>query len=160
MIRLLVTGLGKQKILLGFPWLQKNNPLINWQTSTFRWWPIHIPWKFDFRKKIEALLATPLPKPTVSDEEDPQEWMTWTINVLGTDCRDALICPLIEIKEQIMDEGAWINPETNSMWICLKATLAMDLAIVENLKKGRPYWWTDSTSQIPWIFGHLQQKMS
>ena len=36
-IRLLVTGLGKQKILLGFPWLQKNNPLINWQTGTFQW---------------------------------------------------------------------------------------------------------------------------
>ena len=37
MIRLLVTGLGKQKILLGFPWLQKNNSLINWQTGTFQW---------------------------------------------------------------------------------------------------------------------------
>ena len=36
-IRSLVTGLGKQKILLGFPWLQKNNPLINWQTGTFQW---------------------------------------------------------------------------------------------------------------------------
>ena len=34
-----------------------------------------------------------------------------------------------------MDKGAWINPETNSVWICLKATLATDLAIVENLKK-------------------------
>ena len=34
-----------------------------------------------------------------------------------------------------MDEGAWINPETNSIWICSKATLATDLAIVENLKK-------------------------
>ena len=28
-IWLLVTGLGKQKILLGFPWLQKCNPVIN-----------------------------------------------------------------------------------------------------------------------------------
>ena len=36
-IRLLVTGLGKQKILLDFPWLQKNNPLINWQTGIFQW---------------------------------------------------------------------------------------------------------------------------
>ena len=61
--------------------------------------------------------------------------MTRTINVLGTDCRDTLICPLIEIKEEIMDEGVWINPETNSIWICSKATLATDLAIVENLKK-------------------------
>ena len=34
-----------------------------------------------------------------------------------------------------MDEGAWINPETNSVWICSKATLATDLAIAENLKK-------------------------
>ena len=34
---LLVTGLGKQKILLGFPWLQKYNPVINWQTGSFQW---------------------------------------------------------------------------------------------------------------------------
>ena len=131
----MVTGLGKQKILLGFPWLKKNNPLIDWKTGTFQWLPVHIPRKFDFRKKVEALLDKPLPKPTISDEEDPEEWMTQSINVLGTDCRDALICPLIEIKEQIMDEGVWINPETNSVWISSKATLAMDLATAENLKK-------------------------
>ena len=35
-IRLLVTRLGKQRILLGFPWLQKNNLFINWQTGTFQ----------------------------------------------------------------------------------------------------------------------------
>ena len=29
MIHLLVTGVGKQKIILGFPWLQKHNPIIN-----------------------------------------------------------------------------------------------------------------------------------
>ena len=134
-IRLLITGLGKQKILLGFPWLQKNNPLIDWQNGTFQWLSIHIPQNFDFRKKVEALLAKLLPKPTVTDEEDQDEWMTRTVNTLGTDYRDAIICPLIEIKEQIMDEGAWINPETNSVWICSKATLATDLAIAENLKK-------------------------
>ena len=72
-IRLLVTGLGKQKILLGFPWLQKNNPIIDWQTGTFPWRPMHVPRKFDFRKKVEALLAKPLPKPTVTDEEDQDE---------------------------------------------------------------------------------------
>ena len=37
MMRSLVTGLGKQKIILGFPWLQKHNPIINWQTGTFEW---------------------------------------------------------------------------------------------------------------------------
>ena len=96
---------------------------------------IHIPWKFDFRKKVETLLAKPLPKPTITNKEDQDEWMTRTINALGTDYSDTIICPLIEIKEQIMDEGAWINLETNSVWICSKATLAMDLAIAENLKK-------------------------
>ena len=36
-IQLLVTGLGKQKVLLGFPWLQKHNPVINWKTGSFQW---------------------------------------------------------------------------------------------------------------------------
>ena len=61
--------------------------------------------------------------------------MTWTVNILGTDCQDALISPLIKIQEQIMDESTWINPETNSVWICSKTNLATDMAIAENLKK-------------------------
>ena len=40
-MQLLVTELGKQKMILGFPWLQKHNPIINWQTRTFKWQ--HIP---------------------------------------------------------------------------------------------------------------------
>ena len=37
--RLLVTGLGKQRIILGFPWLNEHNPDINWQTGEFKWRP-------------------------------------------------------------------------------------------------------------------------
>ena len=119
---------------LGFSWLQKYNPVIYWQTGSFHWW--HIPQKFDFRKKIESLSTKPsLPKPSISKEEDPEEWMTWTVNIFGTDCWDALISPLIEIEEQIMDKGTWINPETNSAWICSKTDLATNLAITENQKK-------------------------
>ena len=36
-LRLLVTGLGKQKIILGFPWLHEYNPEINWKTGDFIW---------------------------------------------------------------------------------------------------------------------------
>ena len=36
-IRLMVTGLGSQKIILGFPWLNKHNPDIDWKTGTFKW---------------------------------------------------------------------------------------------------------------------------
>ena len=32
-----VTRLGKQKVILGFPWLKKNNLEINWQTGKLEW---------------------------------------------------------------------------------------------------------------------------
>ena len=35
--RLLITRLGRQKIILGFPWLREQNPDINWQTGKFKW---------------------------------------------------------------------------------------------------------------------------
>ena len=31
------TGLGNQKIILGFPWLKKHNPQINWKTGNITW---------------------------------------------------------------------------------------------------------------------------
>ena len=34
--QLLVTGLGSQKIILGFPWLNEHNPDIDWKTGTFK----------------------------------------------------------------------------------------------------------------------------
>ena len=36
-IRLLVTGLGKERIILGLPWLREQNPDINWKTGEFSW---------------------------------------------------------------------------------------------------------------------------
>ena len=38
-IKMLVTGLGKQKIILGFPWLNNENPDINWKNGEFKWQP-------------------------------------------------------------------------------------------------------------------------
>ena len=35
--QLLVTGLGKEQIILGFPWLNEHNPDINWTTGHFSW---------------------------------------------------------------------------------------------------------------------------
>ena len=35
--KLLVMGLGKQKKNLGFPWLKKHNPIIDWVTGRFAW---------------------------------------------------------------------------------------------------------------------------
>jgi hypothetical protein len=36
-VRLLVAGLGKQKIIFGFPWLNEYNPNIDWKTGNFTW---------------------------------------------------------------------------------------------------------------------------
>ena len=36
-VQLLVTRLGNQKIILGFPWLNEHNPDINWKTGEFKW---------------------------------------------------------------------------------------------------------------------------
>ena len=36
-IQLLVTGLGNQRIILGFLWLNECNPDINWKTREFKW---------------------------------------------------------------------------------------------------------------------------
>jgi len=35
--QLFVTGLGTQKVILGFPWLNKHNPKVNWKTGEFSW---------------------------------------------------------------------------------------------------------------------------
>ena len=32
-----VTGLGRQKIILGFPWLKKYNLTIDWKTGKIKW---------------------------------------------------------------------------------------------------------------------------
>jgi len=31
------TGLGKQRIILGLPWFQENNPIIDWETGHVSW---------------------------------------------------------------------------------------------------------------------------
>ena len=37
--RFYVTGLGKQTIILRFPWLNKHNPIINWRKGEIKWQP-------------------------------------------------------------------------------------------------------------------------
>jgi hypothetical protein len=55
-----VTGLGKQKIILGYPWFKQTNPDINWKKCTLTWQT-----KQDKRK--------PTPKPTIENEIDPED---------------------------------------------------------------------------------------
>jgi hypothetical protein len=45
-----ITGLGRQKIILGFPWLYKYNPSINWKKGEIAWKPYQIDWKCLYAK--------------------------------------------------------------------------------------------------------------
>src|SRR5271154_2946845 len=134
--RLLITGLGKQKIILGFPWLQLTNPEINWQTGDFQW-------RDTPRKQEQTTAKTPIPKPTVEDEEDEEEWMNHTVNAIETDESDDSISEVrinhINICVINEDEGTMhvIDGETNGseIWINTKTNLALEMAIKDNLAK-------------------------
>jgi hypothetical protein len=58
---LFATGLGKQKIILGLPWLQENNPLIDWKKGTLTW------------------------RTELSDEPDQDEHLNHPVNTLDED---------------------------------------------------------------------------
>jgi Retroviral aspartyl protease len=57
---LLVTGLGKRKIILGYPWFKQTNPDINWNECTLTW-----------RTKQDK--KKPTPKTTIKNEIDPED---------------------------------------------------------------------------------------
>ena len=67
--RFLVTGLGRQKIILGFPWLTKTNPIIDWQKGTLEW---REPKLGKELPKLEKPLRTPA---TITEEEDEEEYL-------------------------------------------------------------------------------------
>jgi hypothetical protein len=87
--RLYITGLGKQKILLGFTWLRKENPDINWQTGNIKWRPIEA--NEDYMK---LSVNTP--------EQGSEEW----IESYGNETLHPFI-------EEIKDEDEWMNSSVN-----------------------------------------------
>ena len=125
--RFYITGLGKQKIILGLPWLKKHNPEINWQTGKLKWQTrSNLKRFFIFRKKErtdngqtknETSKSNPLP--TVMEEVDEEEFMNRTINTL--DANNEHVLETIQEYHQ----GVWIN----------KTNMATKLAAAENLKK-------------------------
>ena len=125
--RFYVTGLGKQKVILGLPWLRRHNPEINWQTGKLKWrTQSNLKRFFIFRKKekannrqMENEILKPNPPPTMMEEVDKEEFMNRTINALDTDNE--------HILETIQEyhQGVWIN----------KTNMATELAMAENLKK-------------------------
>ena len=111
----MVTGLGKLKIILGFPWLNEQNLVIDWKLGTV---------SFPEKRKInwKRIIGSRNPKASLKEEVDEENWKNRTINRLDEDETSILLATLMGQME--MD--IWINAKTN---------LAMDMAIKANLKK-------------------------
>ena len=109
-----MTGLGKQKIILGFPWLHKYNLIIDWKKGEIKWQPLKIDWRALVKKGKQIQRAQ---QPKVEEVVDKKEMLNQTMNRLETEEKETILMEL--------DEATSIN----------KINMATELAIKENSKK-------------------------
>jgi hypothetical protein len=109
-----VTGLGKQKIILGSPWLHKYNLIIDWKKGEITFKPFRIDWRH-LMKKGKQIGQEQQPKiEEVVDDKETKNQMT------------------LSLKEDKM--GVYIELLETDVWIH-KTNIATELAIEENSKK-------------------------
>ena len=118
--RLLVTRLGRQQIILGFPWLRERNPDINWQTGEFKWRPrtFQVPKRHGLspmqlaKALVRKQLGYEKPKleTTVTEETDEQEDLNHTQNSLPQTELLTLITMILEDPSS----DVWINAKTTT----------------------------------------------
>jgi RNase H-like domain found in reverse transcriptase/Reverse transcriptase (RNA-dependent DNA polymerase) len=112
--RFYVTGLGKQRIILGFPWLHKHNLIINWKKGEITFEPFQIDWR-RLIKKGKWIRQEQQPKiEEVADEEESKNRMTFSLK-----------------KDKL---GVFIKLLETDVWI-YKTNITTELAIEENSKK-------------------------
>ena len=126
--RLLVTGLGKQKIILGFPWLREQNPMINWKTGKIEWEKRKPNMKkiIELTRKRYGLLKSTTPIPSIQKafiEEIPDE--EEERNRTRTPIEETEDAILIELLDAERIEETWIR----------RTNVATQLATEENKKK-------------------------
>ena len=84
-----VTSLGQRSVILGYPWLRKHNPDIDWETRTFRWRPKINPPKLinllktlnrptEVNSVIMNIFASDIALPSNDDPEEYRE--TYDVN--------------------------------------------------------------------------------
>jgi len=121
-----MTGLGKQRIILGFPWLNKHNPEINWQTRELNWRTTQKLLQNEignlffsrFKSHDENLRLFPMPPKKdetpllafIKDEKDEEEHSNGLINPL-IDEEDFVIRTIEETENEL---NIWINAKTTT----------------------------------------------
>jgi len=104
--RLMITGLGKEKIILGLPWFEEENPNINWQLRTLEW---RTP-----ETKTETTNRQ-MDKIEISSPEDPTE--------------SHLSIGMIDLMEELLPE------QENDLWIQAKITASQTFSLQHEEKK-------------------------
>jgi hypothetical protein len=112
--RLFVTGLGKQRIILGFPWLNEHNPDINWKTGQFTWRTTNPEQRrfLKIKRKLAQQALEPKkapPRPTMVEEIDEDEELNRTRNPALEN--DVLLAYMDDIEE---NNEVWINAKTSN----------------------------------------------
>ena len=130
--RLLVTGLGRQQILLGFPRLREQNPDINWQTGEFKWQnqTLQVPKGHRLnpmqlaKTLVQKQLGYEEPKleTIITEETDEQEYLNHTQNSL----------PQTELSTLIM---TILGDTSLNVWINAKTTTATSIQAEINQQK-------------------------
>jgi hypothetical protein len=125
---LLVTGLGKERIILGFPWLNEHNPDINWKNGEFSWREMkkrrflnlsrrktHPCGPLERAKELtrQALALGPkrfIPKPSIEEIPDKEEPLNSTQQPLD----DNKLSVLVSTITGDMDDAIWINSKSTT----------------------------------------------
>ena len=116
----MVTRLGKQQIILGFPWLREQNPDINWQMGEFKWRPrtFQVTTKHGLmpmqlaKALVRKQLGYRAPKleTTIMKEIDEQENLNHTQNPLPETELATLLTTLLGNASSDL----WINAKTTT----------------------------------------------
>ena len=113
--QLFVSVLGKERIILGFPWLNEQNPDIDWKSG-------EVSWRQQRRKFIIKWSSKKKKPVTILEEEDNDTYLNRTQNPL----KDSELSLLIASITGEMDNEIWINS---------KSTTATQLQAEINSKK-------------------------
>jgi hypothetical protein len=128
--RFYMTGLGKQRIILGFPWLHKYNPNINWKKGEVTFKPFRIDWRHLMEKGKR-----------IRQEQQPRIEEIKDIDEL----KNRTTLPIVENKL-----GVYIELLETDVWIC-KTNVATELAIeeiVRNRTKRTNNWYRRNITNI------------
>ena len=165
-LRLYITGLGKQKVLLGYTWLWKENPDINWKQWKIRWRPIEA--NEDYKRLLVNALEQGSKEwiescgnetlhPSIKEIEDEDEWMNSSVNpppgieIISEDFKDfnKITIRYLGTDDSLMDIWNSACPDDSLSEIWINATLSPSQKFAIKQEEGKKskqrkklYYWS------------------